>query len=197
MSGPRISVIIPVRNEADKIEQCLKAVLSQSLKPHEVLVVDGHSRDKYEIIIVESGSTDNTYQIVENFLEGNKISEPSLKLIKEENRRGKASAINFGKSYAKGDIILVTDANSMFDKNVLKEMMPHFTEPKIGGVGGRYVVSNPDNELAASKSFYWDLEYMMRKGESVFDSACTFHGEINAWRKDIVSADTKGKGKGF
>lgn len=37
MSQPKISVVIPMRNEADKIEQCLKAVLSQSLKPHEII----------------------------------------------------------------------------------------------------------------------------------------------------------------
>jgi len=41
-----ISVIIPVKNEADNIEQCLEAVFSQSPKPHEVIVVDGHSTDK-------------------------------------------------------------------------------------------------------------------------------------------------------
>ena len=43
---PRIPVVIPVRNEADKIEQCLKVILSQSLKPHEVIVVDEHSSDR-------------------------------------------------------------------------------------------------------------------------------------------------------
>lgn len=46
MSGPRISVVIPVRNEADKITHCLDAVFSQSLKPCEVIVVGGHSSDK-------------------------------------------------------------------------------------------------------------------------------------------------------
>lgn len=44
-SKRRISVIIPVRNEADKIEQCLEAVFAQSLKPYEVIIVDGHSDD--------------------------------------------------------------------------------------------------------------------------------------------------------
>jgi len=39
-----ILVIIPVKNEADKIARCLEAVFTQSLKPHEVIVVDGHSR---------------------------------------------------------------------------------------------------------------------------------------------------------
>ena len=42
----KISVVIPVKNEADKIEQCLEAVFTQSLKPQEVIVVDGHSTDK-------------------------------------------------------------------------------------------------------------------------------------------------------
>ena len=41
----KISVIIPVKNEEDKIERCFEAVFSQSLKPHEVIVVDGHSTD--------------------------------------------------------------------------------------------------------------------------------------------------------
>ena len=42
----KISVIIPVKNESEKIERCLEAVFSQSYKPHEVIVVDGHSTDK-------------------------------------------------------------------------------------------------------------------------------------------------------
>ena len=41
----KISVIIPVRNEAEKIKQCLQAVFNQALKPFEVIVVDGHSID--------------------------------------------------------------------------------------------------------------------------------------------------------
>lgn len=42
----KISVIIPVKNEEEKIEQCLEAVFDQILKPFEVIVVDGHSKDK-------------------------------------------------------------------------------------------------------------------------------------------------------
>lgn len=45
-SQPKISVIIPVRNEEEKIERCLEAVFNQSYKPYEVIVVDGHSTDK-------------------------------------------------------------------------------------------------------------------------------------------------------
>ncbi|GAI87650.1 unnamed protein product, partial [marine sediment metagenome] len=140
--------------------------------------------------IVESGSTDNTYQIAKKLIENYKNQEPSLKLLREETRKGKASAINLAKKYAKGEIVLVTDANSVFDKNVLKEIMPLFKDLEVGAVGGRYCVTNLENSLAYSESFYWDIEYIMRKGESHLDSACTFHGEINAWRKDLVTVDT-------
>lgn len=177
---PFVSIIVPAYNEETVIVERINN-----------LVELDYPKDKYEIIIVESGSTDNTCKIVKEMMEHRKDSKPTLKVVNEEERRGKASAINLGKKHAEGEIILVTDANSIFDKNVLKEMIPHFKNPKMGAVGGRYCVANPENPLAASESFYWDLEYMMRKGESSVDSACLFHGEINAWRKDIVDADTK------
>ena len=175
-----VSIIVPAYNE--------ETVIGERIKN---LVELDYPKDKYEVIIVESGSTDTTCKIVKDMMEHHKDSKPTLKVVNEEERKGKASAINFGKKHAEGEIILVTDANAIFDKNVLKEMIPHFKNPKIGAVGGRYCVANPENPLAASESFYWDLEYMMRKGESSVDSACLFHGEINAWRKDIVDADTK------
>ena len=174
---PFVSIIVPTYNEEKVIEKRIKNLYELD-----------YPKDKYEIIVVDS-SSDKTAEIVERIIEANKTSLPSLKLIREEERKGKASAINLGKKYAKGDIILVTDANSIFDKNVLKEMMPHFKDPKVGAVGGRYVVLNPDYPLTASTQFYWDIEYIMRMGEAALDSACLFHGEINAWRKEIVEAD--------
>src|SRR5674476_1544913 len=82
---------------------------------------------------------------------------PRTRLVCEGQRKGKASAINCGCAQATGEIMLVTDANSFFDVNVLRELAPHFEKPEIGGVGGRYAVSNPDNSLPSTEQFYWDL----------------------------------------
>jgi len=178
---PHVSIIIPALNEEKLIEKRIDNLLQLD-----------YPRDKYEIIVVDDGSSDNTYKIVERMLKKHKTnSEPSLKLIKAGERKGKAAAINLGKQHAQGDIILVTDANSLFSRNVLKEMMPYFYDPDIGAVGGRYVVSNPENKLSSSESFYWDLEYIMLRGESTLQSACFFNGSINAWRGNIIEADTK------
>jgi biofilm PGA synthesis N-glycosyltransferase PgaC len=174
---PFFSILVPTFNEEAVIEKRIQNL--QALR---------YPKDKYEILIIDSGSTDATKGIVQRLChEG---GAPLTKLVCEDQRRGKASAINCGSAQAAGDIILVTDANSFFDPEVLAELGPHFESPEIGGVGGRYVVSNPENPLPGTEQFYWELETSLRTGESALDSACLFQGEINAWRKCLVDADT-------
>lgn len=175
---PFLSILVPAYNEERTIKKRIDNLLSLD-----------YPKDKYEIIVIESGSTDNTYQIIENLIERNNNSKSSLKLLREEERKGKVSAINLGKKHAKGDFIMITDANSVFAKNVLKEMMPHFENSRVGAVGGRFVVSNPDNEITSSEFFYWDLEHIIKEGESYLDSACNFCGTISALRKKLVVMD--------
>ena len=173
---PFFSILVPTFNEEAVIEQRIKNL--RALR---------YPKDKYEILVVDSGSSDATKSIVQRMCQED--GAPRTKLICEDQRRGKASAINCGSAQAAGDLVLVTDANSRFDANVLAELAPHFESAEIGGVGGRYVVSNPDNPLPAAEQFYWRLEDVLRTGESALDSACLFQGEISAWRKSIVEAD--------
>lgn len=173
---PHVSILVPTYNEETVIYKRIRNLLN----------ID-YPKDRYEILVVDSGSTDRTRDIVEEIIKTNFIT--SLKLIKERQRNGKGSAINLGKEYANYSIILVTDANSIFNKNVLREILPFFKDPTVGAVGGRYAVLNPTGGITSSTQFYWDMEYIMRLGESILGSACLFHGEINAWRKELVDAD--------
>ena len=174
-----VSIIVPAYNEEKVIKNRINNLLNLN-----------YPKDKYEIIIIESGSTDNTYQIVNDVINNrqNKTNQ-TIKLLQEKRRKGKASAINFGKLHAKGNIILITDANSIYDEKVLKELVPHFENPKVGAVCGRYIVTNPDNILTSSESFYWILEHIMCFGESIISSACTVFGTISAFRSKLVEAD--------
>jgi len=173
---PFISILVPTFNEEAIIQKRIQNL--QALK---------YPKDKFEILVVDSGSSDATMSVVERMCHEGEA--PRVRLVCEDQRRGKASAINCGTAHAVGDIVLVTDANSLFDENVLAELAPNFENVKIGGVGGRYVVSNPENPLPSVEQFYWELEDVLRTGESELDSACLFQGEINAWRKSIVKAD--------
>jgi cellulose synthase/poly-beta-1,6-N-acetylglucosamine synthase-like glycosyltransferase len=175
---PFFSVLIPTYNEASAIGKRIGNLLTLE-----------YPQDRFEILIVDSGSTDGTAEAVQDIIRTRGQEVPSITLVQEKERSGKGSAINAGRSVARGEVILVSDANAAFHPGVLGILGPAFADPRVGGVGGRYCVANPEQESTEGASFYWDLECLMRKGEAALDSACLFHGEINAWRKDLVDAD--------
>lgn len=107
-----ISVIIPVLNEEDKIRHCLRAVFNQTIKPLEVIIVDGHS-------------TDRTIEFAKEF--------PARILYEEYHTR--AGACQIGVNSSKGDFIAFTDADCIPEKNWLEKLQKEF-EDNVSGVGG-------------------------------------------------------------
>jgi poly-beta-1,6-N-acetyl-D-glucosamine synthase len=177
---PFISILIATYNE--------ESVIANRL--HNLFELD-YPTDKYEILVVNSGSTDNTAPIVQSFIDNPKFAQLSIKLIEENKRNGKSSAINLGQKHARGDIVLITDANSFCDKSVLRELMPHFKDPHVGAVSGKYIVSNSCMAIPASEAFYWEIESIMFLGESCIDSISTVTGTISAWRKHLMNFNQK------
>jgi glycosyltransferase involved in cell wall biosynthesis len=112
MVSAKISVIIPVRNQANKIEQCLKAVFAQSLQPHEVIIVDGHS-------------TDDTVEEARKF--------PVKVFSQEQGAAGAARQI--GVENADGEYLAFTDGDCIPDKDWLKTLSAEFQDDIIA-VGG-------------------------------------------------------------
>ena len=113
MSEPKISVIIPVRNVADKIEKCLEAVFSQSTKPYEVIIVDGRS-------------TDDTVEKARKF--------PVKVLFQDYGACGAARQI--GLQNAEGEYTAFTDADCIPSKDWLRNLLAELGDD-IVGVGGR------------------------------------------------------------
>ncbi len=175
---PFVSIIVPAYNE--------EAVIGGRIE--NLLNLD-YPNDKYEILVVDDGSTDNTAGVVKKKMEEQHQLE--VRLIKNVERKGKASAVTLGKGYARGSIVLITDANSSYDENVLKEMMLHFKNPKVGAVSGRYIISNTTGSLTSSEAFYWEIEHISLLGESRLDSVSTVIGTISAWRKELLKSEAK------
>lgn len=176
-STPSVSIIVPTYNEvevaADRVEN-LRALR--------------YPPEKYEVLFVDSGSTDGTREALRDAVRPEE--PPSVSVITEEKRAGKASAINVGLARASGDVVLVSDANTMFDPDVLRQIAPHFDDPDVGAVAGRKQLPEAEGSLTGPYQFYRDLERLKATGETVLDSACQFVGELSAWRRGIARADT-------
>ena len=136
----RITVIVPVRNEAKKISRCLEALQAQSYPPHEIIVVDGHSTDK-------------TVEIAMRY---------PVKVL-YENIGTRAGANQIGIKQAKGDFIAFTDADCRPEKDWLKNLIREFDDG-IAGVGG--VVRNIGNS-AWENSINMAMETFLGSAQSV------------------------------
>jgi len=111
--GPRISVIIPVRNEATRIARCLTAVHNQTLRPAEIIVVDGHSADR-------------TVEIAQQF--GARVSF--------EDDATRAGACQVGVDAAESEFVAFTDADCEPDPRWLENLVAGFSDGVVG-VGGQ------------------------------------------------------------
>ncbi len=136
MSHQKVSIVIPVYNEKETIEQVLSGVRSAGVL----------SLEK-EIILVDDFSTDGTREILEN------LNDPNLKIIYQNENRGKGAALHAGFAAATGDIAVIQDADLEYDPiEIEKVLKPFFdTEAKVV-YGSRYL--NPSQGLGFWHSFF-------------------------------------------
>ena len=133
---PLVSIIVAARNEEKNINQFISSLINQN-----------YPKEKFEIIIANDKSSDNTYQILD--LLKNKIS--SLKVINIQNTPNnwgsKKWALNLAINESKYDIILQTDADCIVDSEWIKNMSIQFNNPDIGFVAGHTPFIQKSNHI--------------------------------------------------
>lgn len=101
------SVIIPLYNKEDYVERCLKTVANQSFKD-------------YEVVIVDDGSTDASFDVVSSFIERHNLTD-NFRIVKKPNG-GVSSARNFGCKISRGSFLAFIDADDEWDPDFLKNV---------------------------------------------------------------------------
>ncbi len=164
---PNVSLIITAYNE----ERDLRGKLENTL------LID-YPKDKLEIIVASDSSTDDTDEIAREY------AEKGVKLYRQTKRAGKTSAQNMAVEKATGEIIIFSDATTMYQPDVLQTMMPNFADQTIGCVAGKLIyVDNSESSVGKGARSYWNYETFLKENESRACSLIGTSGCLYAVRK--------------
>jgi cellulose synthase/poly-beta-1,6-N-acetylglucosamine synthase-like glycosyltransferase len=172
---PSVSILIAAYNEEKDIKQTLLNKIALD-----------YPEDKLEILVVSDESTDATDEIVEGIAQQSNIN---IRLFRQIPRKGKTAGLNIIVPEAKGEIIVFSDANSIYGDDALLKLVSNFNNEMVGYVTGKMVYTNPDGSLVGDGcSSYMKYENWMREVETQLGSIVGVDGGIDAMRKKLYES---------
>ncbi|WP_458190566.1 glycosyltransferase [Haladaptatus sp. NG-WS-4] len=170
---PTVSIVLPTYNEADIVEK----------KLDDLLELD-YPMEKVELVVVDS-SDDETPDLVREYLADHDY--PELNLLREDERRGLAPALNDAYAAAKNEMVVKTDCDSFVADDALRVAAANLADPDVAAVTGTNAEILGGSEVEAD---YRGVQAHVQTLESHLDSTLIFHGPFSAFENDaIVSID--------
>lgn len=165
---PDVAFMVCAFNEEDVVE----------MKMQNIYELD-YPKDKLHIIWVTDGSTDNTNERLQAY--------PDVEIVFSPERRGKTAALNHGISQVKSEITVMTDANTLVNREAIREIVRCMQDPQVACVAGeKRVMSRHEGEIAAEgEGLYWKYESTLKRLDSELYSAMGAAGELNAIRTKL------------
>ena len=166
---PRVSLIIAAYNESEGI----------GAKIENILALD-YPSEQLEVVIASDGSNDGTDAIVRGYERAN------IRLLSLP-RQGKAPALNAAVAASSGEILVFSDANSMYAPNAIRELVRHFAAPEVGGVAGNqvYLKKGAAGLTSAGEQSYWDFDRQLKQLQSKSGNVISATGAIYAIRRSL------------
>lgn len=167
---PTVSIVIPVLNEEKTVKRTIESALN--------LI---YPKEKMEIILVDDGSTDGTYEIAKS------IKDERLKVFfrGKDGGKGKAHVVNFGIPKAKGELIVTMDADSFVEKDALRKMVNYFTNEKVMCVTPSMAVYKPKGFLGRLQQAEYLVGIFLRKAFSTMNAIHVTPGAFSSYRKSF------------
>jgi cellulose synthase/poly-beta-1,6-N-acetylglucosamine synthase-like glycosyltransferase len=170
-TSPQITVLIPAYNEEKYIAEKLENTLQLD-----------YPRDKLQILVAADGSSDGTPEIVTSY------ASKGVELGYIADRNGKMAAIIRAMEFVRGEIVVLSDANNMYDKSAIRELILPFSDPKVGATTGAKLIIEDGRDLSSAEGLYWKYESAIKNSESRIDSCVSSVGEILAIRRSVFAA---------
>ncbi len=166
---PKVSVIVPAYNEQVNAVRTVKSLLSQDYP-------------NLEVIFVDDGSKDKTYDIVVKTF----ANHPSVHVFTKPNG-GKATALNYGITKADAEFIVCIDADTQLKNDAISYLMKKFNNEDVAAVAGNVKVGNEINMITIWQSIeYITSQNFDRRAFDLLDCIIVVPGAIGGFRKSAV-----------
>lgn len=166
---PTITVIVPAYREELVIVRTVESLLDQHY-------------DGMEIVVVDDGSPDRTFEVTSEAFAG----RSDVQVYRKENG-GKSSALNHGLRFARGEILVALDADTLFPAGSIAALVAPLADPKIGAVAGNAKVGNRINLVTRWQAIeYITSQNLDRRAFALLNCITVVPGAIGAWRRDAV-----------
>ena len=168
-SWPPVSVVVPAYNEQLGIGPAVRSLVASDYP-------------ELEVIVVDDGSTDGTAAAVEA------LGLPGVTLIRQPNG-GKPVALNTGIAAARHDLLVLVDADTVFEPTSMKALVAPFLDPEVGAVSGNTKVANRRGLLGRWQHIEYVIGFNLdRRMFDVLRCMPTVPGAIGAFRREVVDA---------
>lgn len=172
---PTVTLLIAAYNEEISIAQKLENSLALDYPP-----------EYLQILVTADGSDDGTVEIVETF------EKRGVELIFNTERKGKMAAINRALSFARGEIVVMSDANNQYEPNTIRAIVSPYSDPSVGAACGAKSIYKSGDMLSSSEGIYWKYEAWIKQQETLLGCCTAAAGEIFSFRKSIFISPPDG-----
>jgi len=177
---PSISILVPAYNEEKNIPSLIKNFLELN-----------YPKNRIEVIFIDDNSNDKTFEYMKKgkrILESNGIK---TKILKNEERKGKAHSLNKALKIAKGRFVAVIDADSLLEKDSLKNCIKHFYDgnklnKKVAAVTANILVKNPKTIMQKLQNLEFIMISCFRKLQEKINAIMVTPGPLSVFRRDIL-----------
>jgi cellulose synthase/poly-beta-1,6-N-acetylglucosamine synthase-like glycosyltransferase len=168
---PSVTVVISAYNEAAHIAATIRNKLGQDYPP-----------ELLDVMVVSDASTDGTDEVLRQLA----AQDPRVTFLRQEPRSGKTAALNGLVERARGEIVVFSDANSVYRSDTVRRLVAAFADPQVGYASGRMLYVDPRGSLVGDGcTAYMRYENALRRYESAVGSVVGADGGVDAVRRSL------------
>jgi biofilm PGA synthesis N-glycosyltransferase PgaC len=166
---PFVTVLVPAYCEGLHVAETIESLLAIDYPAYEVLLVD-------------DASSDDTLHQVQPYLRDGRV-----RILRKQMNEGKAMALNDGILCARGDILLIIDADARPDPAILRHLVPHFESPRVGAVTGNPRVANRHTLLSRLQAIeFTSIISLQKRAQRVWGRILTVSGVVAAFHRTAL-----------